>query len=127
MSDEARAHIARHTQQLESGCLLWSGPVVGQPKAGHPVPAMCLYGERMSVRAVIHYLDTGTLIRRGQFRPKCKNRRCVAAEHTKVPLIDSDVTAIITRVNSGENHHRIAADYGISRETVTRLGNGTRI
>lgn len=132
----------------ESGCLIWMNrcdrdgyglfTVTSGSIRAHRFAWMRVYGEIPEGMFICHkcdvpgcvnidhlYLGTATdnnrdTVRRGRYVAQCGEK----AHSSK--LTTAQVIEIRKRVDAGEVHHRIAKDYGVAQNCISRIGNRTR-
>lgn len=116
----------------DNGCWIWQR---GRNSSGYGV---CKRGGRMVLAHRVYYEHNIGVIPEGlQLDHICRNRACVNPAHlepvtpaensrrgSRSKLSAADAHTIRCRVSSGEPHRSIAADFGISEQTVGNVKHG---
>lgn len=125
------------------GCWLWAGSlgshgygqmhVDGRPQLVHRIAFRLWRGELpLDKPNICHHCDTRPCIRPDHLfaGTKADNSADMArkgrAGERKSILTATDIPVIRARLAAGELQRSIAADYGVARQTITKIGAGKR-
>lgn len=69
---------------MDTPCLLWTGPTSGSTGRGAGYPRMCVDGGTMAVHIVMWVIENGPVPPRKQLDHLCRNRLCVSPDHLEM-------------------------------------------